>query len=157
MRGISWGSFHASGQRRFNARVEGGQQMHKMHLLVARTFLGPSPSSQHSTVIHKDGNLTNNAMSNLQYATEIELRPLALRSLHPTKTEVRCRDVKTDHWTSYSSVTAAAAGLGVARTTVARYCKSGEVYRGEYELHCDRYRDILDLDGEEWRNVVLAL
>ena len=45
---------------------DGRQQEHAVHILVAETFLGFAPSPEHR-VVHKNGKLTDNAVTNLEW------------------------------------------------------------------------------------------
>lgn len=50
---------------------EGGKRIKKrVHHLVAETFIGPRPSDR--VCAHSDGNILNNAVSNLRYCTQQE-------------------------------------------------------------------------------------
>ncbi len=46
--------------------ADGRRQEHAVHILVAETFLGPAPSPAHR-VVHKNGKLTDNAVTNLEW------------------------------------------------------------------------------------------
>lgn len=45
---------------------DGRQHERAVHILFAETFLGPAPSPAHR-VVHKNGNLTDNAATNLEW------------------------------------------------------------------------------------------
>lgn len=45
---------------------DGQKEEHAVHILVAETFLGFAPSPEHR-VVHKNGNLTDNAVTNLEW------------------------------------------------------------------------------------------
>lgn len=45
---------------------DGRQEEHAVHILVAETFLGFAPSPEHR-VVHKNGNLTDNVVTNLEW------------------------------------------------------------------------------------------
>jgi len=46
--------------------ADGHRQEHAVHILVAETFLGFAPSPEHR-VVHKNGNRTDNAVTNLEW------------------------------------------------------------------------------------------
>lgn len=48
---------------------DGRRQEHPVHILVAETFLGFAPSPEHR-VVHKNGKLTDNAVTNLECACQ---------------------------------------------------------------------------------------
>ena len=62
---ITKGSEHPSGYRL--ASVNGGRD--KVHRLVAKAFLPPPPSDEHTQVMHIDGDRANNRPDNLKWVT----------------------------------------------------------------------------------------
>lgn len=58
------------GYRRVRLCKEGKQRLFRVHVLVARSFIGPRPSKE--DVRHLDGNSLNNMASNLAYGTRAE-------------------------------------------------------------------------------------
>ncbi|CAK0839026.1 unnamed protein product, partial [Prorocentrum cordatum] len=62
---ISYGCITAAGY----CVTSVGRQRAMVHRLVARAFLGPPPTAQHSDVHHIDGVRSNNKSQNLQYVT----------------------------------------------------------------------------------------
>lgn len=62
---------HQRGYRYFILRQDGKDKTMLAHRLVALAFLGQPPSDKHE-VAHNDGNRTNNAVSNLRWATAAE-------------------------------------------------------------------------------------
>jgi hypothetical protein len=68
--GILRGSTHQFGYRVVHLSHFGVKQREGVHVLVARTFLGPRPEGQE--VRHRDGNPSNNQVSNLRYGTRSE-------------------------------------------------------------------------------------
>lgn len=65
--------------------VNGKQKQSRVHVLVAQSFLGPKPYKYQ--VNHKDGDKTNNLVSNLEYVTQVENTTHAFRIglIKPTK------------------------------------------------------------------------
>lgn len=63
----------AYGYPSLTLRVDGRKICKCVHRLVALAWLGPPPSSTHE-VAHGDGDKTNNAVSNLRWATPAENR-----------------------------------------------------------------------------------
>jgi hypothetical protein len=57
----------ASGYLSAQIRNDGKRQKFKVHILVARAFLGPAPDGQECR--HKDGNRLNPCLDNLHYGT----------------------------------------------------------------------------------------
>ena len=128
----------------------------RIHQLVARAFLGPPPSPDHTQVNHKDGNRSNNTVQNLEYATPAQNAAHSYR-LTPTRT---CSHVKpiesrpfgsSDQWRRHSSGAGAARELGVHGQNVQKCLKGRRKHTGGYEF---RYLPSLpDLPGEEWRDI----
>lgn len=58
------------GYPRVNVTIGGRNRKMRVHLLVARAFLGPTPDGME--VRHLDGNASNPALSNLAYGTHQE-------------------------------------------------------------------------------------
>lgn len=54
-----------------NLYGQGGPDLNYIHRLVATAFIGPPPSPRHQ-VAHWDGDASNNAVSNLRWATNKE-------------------------------------------------------------------------------------
>ena len=108
---------------------KGGKQQHLIHVLVAEAFL-QNPDGK-ATVNHKDGNKANNAVGNLEWATHGENHAHAYRELGRKPHLATLRDTSrrcvcvapSGEATSYSSVKAAAAALGVKERGAARACR----------------------------------
>lgn len=60
----------SSGYKTLVLRRGGHARSVKLHVVIARTFLGPRPAGLH--VAHRDGDKLNNALSSLRYATAKE-------------------------------------------------------------------------------------
>ena len=107
-------------------RVTVGKRSHTLHVLVARAFLGPPPSAEH-TVDHIDMDTSNNAASNLRWATRSEqilgsYRLNLARSKAVDKRalriEARPRGGASSEWTAYESCSDAARKLGTSQGDV---------------------------------------
>ena len=71
-------TFHRStGYMKIRLRVDGRVKDFLVHHLIARVFLGPRPPGK--LVLHDDGNVRNNAVSNLKYGTNAENMQDAIR------------------------------------------------------------------------------
>lgn len=69
--GVKALSVTGRGYARVGLHQQGRRKKCKVHRLVAFTFIGPPPSTQHE-VAHWDGNKLNNHVSNLRWATSAE-------------------------------------------------------------------------------------
>jgi hypothetical protein len=70
-------------------RADGYRRMARVHSLVAAAFIGPRPDGLE--VRHLDGNRTNNAATNLEYATHTEnMRDRVRHGTHPQANRTHC-------------------------------------------------------------------
>jgi hypothetical protein len=116
--------------------VVGGYQRVKLwsrkrliHVLVAELFIGPKPAGYQ--VNHKDGDTSNNVVSNLEYATPSanvrhsldvlgRKRARGSRNGASRLTEAQVREMRSAFAAGGVTRTALAAKYGVARSTVGR-------------------------------------
>lgn len=96
--------------------INGKNQKHYIHALVAEAFLGPRPENY--DINHKDGIKTNNDVSNLEYVTHAENMRHAnrtglirYRSVLPESTIEQIRSLRSDGL-SYSRI-AKATGVSI--------------------------------------------
>lgn len=123
-----------------------------VHRLVAATFLG-QPDSPNLQVNHKDKDPGNNRLDNLEYVTASE------NQLHALGTERRARKCRPilargmghEAWTEFVSVAAASEHTGLPHKTISRVCHGHRSSRCNWDFKFARQ----ELDGEEWRPVVL--
>ena len=131
-----------------------------MHRVVMDLFGSPSPSVVH-TIHHKDRDRTNNAISNLEWATPSEQandRAVPVTS-HARRIEGRYKG--DPEWTQLSDVHEAAARFSILRSSdVTGVCnpnnKAKTVANGAGKRVEFRYADDdqCDLPGEEWMPIV---
>ena len=134
-----------------------------VHRLVARAFLGPPPSSEHSHVNHKDGDKQNNAAANLDYVTPAENVAHYWKNRtaqHEGKARSGTKPVwsrtcdSNDKWTWHPSMLSAARGLGIHPWSVSQCIRGKCRQGGGYEF---RAAEVFQpLPGEEWREVDVA-
>lgn len=127
-----------------------------VHTLVARAFLGPPPSPEHTQVNHRDGNKSNNTVANLEYATPAQNIARSYR-VTPRKTYGAVRAVESrvfgskEKWILHPSMIGAATEVGVRSGNI-HHCLSGRYKQtGGYEFRSVPQSP--DLPGEEWRAV----
>ena len=141
-------------------RVKIDNKTYDFHRLIGFAFLVRVPGK--TTINHIDGVPGNDWPSNLEwadpsdqirhsYATNKNRKSNAPRRSKP----VMGRKVGSDdEWTRYESATDAARTLKLDRGSICQCCNKPEKYKqtGGYEF---QFEDQMDLDGEEWRDVVL--
>lgn len=128
-----------------------------VHRLVARAFLGPPPTSEHSDVNHKDGVANNNHKDNLQYVTRSE------NILHSYSTNANRRNAGAalskaiwgrrrcaEQWTWYCSQAAAAQELNLNPRGVAYCCAGRYTHTGGHEFRLAEATIPALLPGEHW-------
>ena len=153
---ISHGAETSEGYR----RVQWSQTTHLVHRLVARAFIGPSPSPDH-VVNHKDGIAWNNRVDNLEYVTQSET---SLHSWADRSKERRAgcskpimgRKLLSDIWFTFPSAAAAARCVGVCRTNISKCCRGLRKQTGGYEFKWAPSSELPLLPGETWRDVVFG-
>ena len=64
------GGFNNRGYRQVHIIIDGVRHSPTLHSLIMALFVGPRPTG--AEINHKDGNKTNNALSNLEYCTPQE-------------------------------------------------------------------------------------
>ena len=140
--------------------VQWSQTDHSVHRLVARAFIGPSPSLVH-VVNHKDGIRGNNRVDNLEYVTKSE------KSLHgwidrSRERQAGCskpvigRKLESDICYTFTSGTSAANCLGLWHASISKCCRGLQKQTGGYEFKWAPPSELPLLPGEQWREVVLG-
>eukprot|EP00971_Amphidinium_carterae_P230250 4569605-Amphidinium_carterae.1 len=148
---VSWGTRTNDGYN--TCHIDGAT--HYVHKLVAQAFLGPPPSAE-CRVAHEDGNIGNNALSNLAYASVAEVcRGIAARRTRHGRRgrSVMARVAGSNEWLAYASVKQAAEALDVAATTVSRVCNR-KLNHGRFEA---KFSETPDLPAERWVPLVDAI
>ena len=146
-------------------RIELGSQSQyrdeRVHRLVAASFLGLPPTSEHSQVNHKDGNKSNNAVENLEYVTPAENtahRYATMKGRNPLSKAVLSRAYGTnEEWTHHPSQRIAADSLDLHSRLVSSCARGVRKQTGGYEFRfAEREPCVVEtLPGEEWREVDL--
>lgn len=154
------GSRRSDGYMRTEIKMRSCCQTEYVHRLVAFAFLGPPPTPEHTHVNHKDMNKSNNAASNLEYATPSENmrhRYANRKYCNPSCKAVLSR-VYGSHgdWRHHPSVTSAAEMLGVHVGCISGCAKGNQRQTSGYEFRFAADEAIFEtLPGEEWRDVDL--
>ena len=122
---------------------------------------GPSPSEDAWQVHHKDGNRSNNSLTNLEYVTGSQNQRHShasgtRRCGGPTQSKpVMYRTLGFTDWRRCPSIKAAAADLGVSRSAVSAACWRNTPLKG-YEFRVADFCEP-ELPGEEWRPMLCAV
>lgn len=145
---------------RTNGYVEVGIHGKKylLHRLVAVAF-GIRKTDDKTQVNHKNGNPSDNRLSNLEWVTQSEnithsyrtnkaRASCAIRKSKP----VRARKLGTDEWMDFASGRVASRVLGIDRSNI-RACIMGRLQTcNGYEFKQGMPRESPLLPGEEWRD-----
>merc|ERR1712118_98614 len=112
-----------------------------VHRLVARTFLGKPPSPMHCEVNHVDGNPKNNDVGNLTYVTRSEdirhsyaTNKSRKSCAHKQSKPVLGRQVGTDTWEHFPSLTEAARQLSLNAGNISKCCAKQQKATKGYEF-----------------------
>ena len=123
---VSYGTLHCSGYR--VVQVQNG--LYKVHRLVATAFLGAPPTPEHSQVHHRDGDPSNNHVSNLCFVTPSQNVKHSWGSnttrgspAQKMSKAVLWRRIGDERWALSPSLTAAASFLGVSRASISSVCR----------------------------------
>lgn len=130
-----------------------------IHRLMAVAFRLPKRDDQ-IQVNHKDGNPSNNYVSNLEwssrsenvshsYSTNAQRRSSASKQSKP----ILGRKCGVLEWTSYASARDAGRSLGIDSGSISRCCSGKQSTAGGFEFTYDLPIEVPVLDGEEWREV----
>lgn len=98
--------------------------------LVARAFV--SNMAMRPYVVHKDGNIRNNAAENLAWSETPEARVPSVGATKPRKVKCVTPDGET---VEFESVTSAAAQLGVSRAGIVKCIKGEQKTCGGYRWY----------------------
>ena len=127
----------------------------RVHRLVAHAFHGPPLRGAAREVNHIDGNRSNNALDNLEWATPSQnvrhaYANLPRHSLMPNKErQAMIRPIGYQEWTRFSSIKLASEAMGQPyRTLYGRCCRNAQVDGYEYSLAALQQAEC---PGEEWR------
>lgn len=155
---ISWG--HTSPLKYKVVKI--GKATYRIHRIVARTFLGPPPSPDHTQVNHKDGDPANNHVDNLEYVTPGEnVRHSWLRNpdrengARFKEKAVVARLAGGSTWKHYLSASVAARELKVCACGISKCCRGVRPTALGYEFRFATSGDSASFPGEEWRDLVL--
>ena len=132
-----------------------------LHRLIAIAFRLLWAEGQR-TINHIDGNPSNNALSNLEfasrseqihhsYATNTERKSSARKQSKP----VHGRRVNDTNWVRYPSAREAARQLGLDPGHISACCRKTQHQTGGYEFELAESSEPEQLDGEEWRDVIV--
>lgn len=107
---------------------DGIKKTYFLHRLIAETFL-PNPENK-SQVHHIDGDRTNSALSNLQWATPEENNN---DEIHKVKCSVRSKKVYcVELDKTFDSMSAAALEIGISTSRISECCKGKTKTAGGY-------------------------
>ena len=141
--------------------VEIASKSYRVHRLVAEAFLPPPPTPKHKCVNHKDGNPSNNHVSNLEwcthsennahsFATNLNRESNAGRMAKP----VRGRPVQGGEWTLYpGGANEAGRALEIHQGNISLVCNGKRATVEGYVFEFDEPTEVDVLEGEEWRDV----
>ena len=158
---ISEGSRRKTGYSYVQYSFRGLHRGERVHRLIARAFLGPPPTSEHTHVNHKDGIKHNNAANNLEYVTPSENRAHYVANAKESGGKTTCtsavwsRPLNSDAWQWHDSMRSAALTLGLHASCVSRCARGGQKQTGNHEFRLDRVEVPAILPGEEWCEIDL--
>ena len=151
----SYGHLQPTGYN--TVKISGSSFM--VHRLVAFSFLGPSPDDLTWQVHHRDGSKANNLLDNLEYVTPSQniIASYASQTRRcggaQRSIPVMWRAVESQSWNISSSMTQAAAELGMSQPSVARGCRQGTTVKG-YGFQLADSHETGAVEGEEdWRQM----
>mmetsp|Transcript_46865 Transcript_46865/g.85897 ORF Transcript_46865/g.85897 Transcript_46865/m.85897 type:complete len:352 (+) Transcript_46865:66-1121(+) len=152
---ISYGSRLGTG----SLKVSIEHKQFLVHRLVAFAHLRFPPTPLHDKVLHIDGNVANNHVSNLQYSTAQDLTRYAARPLQGLVHSNACRPVLSRRlgevaWVEHVSAGGAAEACSVTERVVRLCLSRGLPARAGLEF---KYAPRENLFGEEWTNAVHPL
>eukprot|EP00930_Biecheleria_cincta_P096238 TRINITY_DN8810_c1_g1_i1.p1 TRINITY_DN8810_c1_g1~~TRINITY_DN8810_c1_g1_i1.p1 ORF type:complete len:395 (-),score=19.50 TRINITY_DN8810_c1_g1_i1:404-1588(-) len=129
-----------------------------VHRLVARAFMGPPPSIDHTHVNHKDGNRKNNHITNLEWVmpSQNTIHSYAQNSERRKTGQFRCKPVLwrpqgEQDWSSSPSMINAAQVTGIGCSSIARCLRLGSKFSHGFEFQLAAPEEPDVLSGEEWR------
>ena len=159
---VGFGTLSSEGYFRTVLFIAGNRQAAQVHRLVMFSFLGPPPTPEHTCVNHKDGNKSNNALKNLEWATPAENMNHYFANAGANPKARGCKPVwsrpyGSNHaWTWHPSVTSCATTLGTHASSIASCFRGTLKQAGGHEFMRAKSEEIL-IPGEEWRKIDMEL
>ena len=132
---------------------------YRMHRLIAIAFKLPRKEGQ-DQVNHKDGNPSNNKLSNLEWTSQSE----NIRHSYATNTNRKSsagkrskpiigRKIGDVDWTKYDSIMFAGRQLQLDKGSISACCNEKVKHTGGYEFKFGVPNEKECLEGEEWEQV----
>eukprot|EP00302_Diacronema_sp_CCMP2436_P020764 CAMPEP_0179964546 /NCGR_PEP_ID=MMETSP0983-20121128/31375_1 /TAXON_ID=483367 /ORGANISM="non described non described, Strain CCMP 2436" /LENGTH=238 /DNA_ID=CAMNT_0021877257 /DNA_START=158 /DNA_END=874 /DNA_ORIENTATION=- len=158
-RGVIRGGALIGGGHRF-VKLDG--KKYSLHSLVCAAWHGGPPTPEHSQVVHKDGDPSNNMPTNLEYATPGQVnRHSFVPTDRMTSAGDRFKPVRgrkgTNEWTHFESCSAAARELGPAFDSGSLLAvANGRVKQVPGGWTWEFTKQDEEIPGEVWRDVVIT-
>lgn len=108
------------------------RKSYRIHILVAKTFLG-DPPNKNMIVNHKDLNKLNNHVDNLEYITQSENRQHFFDNTHHLRKNVEQRTLEGEIVKVYESACLASKKTGFGRDYITRCCGGGRKTSNGYK------------------------
>lgn len=130
-----------------------------VHRLVARTFIGPPPSSQAAEIHHVDGNKGNNQVNNLEYVTRSQNIMYSWQNNASRRSAgeilgkpVLARCLDKPEWCAYPSVLECSRQLGLHGPNISNVLNGRRKRAGTYTFRWGPAREPDALLGEVWQD-----
>ena len=155
---VHYGCMNQTGYCETVLRMNSAQRTEQVHRLVVVSFHGPPPTPEHTCVNHKDGNKSNNALENLEWATHAENISHYFANAVVSRKGKGCRPVWSrlhgshDAWLWHPSITSCANTLGTYGSSISSCLGGSAKQAAGYEFRGAESEESL-LPGEEWREI----
>lgn len=117
-----------------NLSSNGVLSTHKVHRLIMKTFIGEVDAL--TQVNHKDGDKTNNILSNLEYTTPQENSSHRSRVLNPT-CHLICENLETGEIREFSSINECRVEMGFSHSGIRYALKNNTIYKRKWKFLID--------------------
>ena len=138
-------------------RISHNKKSYSLHVLIAKTFLGPRPSVDH-TVDHINMDKSDNRVQNLRWATNSEqvrgsysLNMNRKSSVDKVGVRIEARS-RDGEWIPYESINDAARVLSVSKGNIYTCLKGRRTHTKGFQFRRIESQ-IAPLEGEKWRPI----